>query len=250
MERDKLMPIEWNNQRIMTTKTLAECYETKEHNINKNFNEHQDRFEEGKHYYTLKGEDLKEFKRVITNSDYPLKDIKFASVLTLWTERGALRHAKILDTDVAWEVYEQLEDTYFKVREMKNTKKIPQTFAEALQLAADIEKERERLELENKENKPKVEFYDVVVDSKDLLNMKAVADLLNIKGLGRNNLYKLLRERNILNKRNEPYRDFINKGYFEVKESKYILGDEVKVATTTYVTQKGVDFIRKLVKDR
>lgn len=49
----KLIPIEWNNQRIMTTKLVAECYETKEHNINKNFNEHKDRFIEGKHYFKL-----------------------------------------------------------------------------------------------------------------------------------------------------------------------------------------------------
>lgn len=32
---------------------------------------------------------------------------------TLWTERGAARHAKMLDTDQAWEVFERLEDAYF-----------------------------------------------------------------------------------------------------------------------------------------
>jgi hypothetical protein len=39
--------------------------------------------------------------------------IKFASVLMLWTKKGTLRHAKILDTDKAWEVFEILEDSYF-----------------------------------------------------------------------------------------------------------------------------------------
>lgn len=48
----------------------------------------------------------------MTNSHEP--SIKFASVLFLWTERGVARHAKILDTDEAWEVYELLEETYFK----------------------------------------------------------------------------------------------------------------------------------------
>lgn len=42
-----------------------------------------------------------------------------ARSLILWTERGVARHAKLLDTDMAWNVYEQLEDTYFKVQEMK-----------------------------------------------------------------------------------------------------------------------------------
>ncbi|EPW0481128.1 ORF6N domain-containing protein, partial [Escherichia coli] len=31
----------------------------------------------------------------------------------LWTERGAARHAKMLETDRAWEVFEKLEDCYF-----------------------------------------------------------------------------------------------------------------------------------------
>ncbi|EOR0773539.1 ORF6N domain-containing protein, partial [Escherichia coli] len=33
--------------------------------------------------------------------------------LILWTERGAARHAKMLETDRAWEVFEKLEDCYF-----------------------------------------------------------------------------------------------------------------------------------------
>lgn len=38
---------------------------------------------------------------------------KNARIVNLWTERGAARHAKMLDTDQAWEVFEQLEDCYF-----------------------------------------------------------------------------------------------------------------------------------------
>lgn len=36
-----------------------------------------------------------------------------AKHLILWTERGAARHAKMLETDQAWEVFEKLEDCYF-----------------------------------------------------------------------------------------------------------------------------------------
>ncbi|EFI89744.1 hypothetical protein HMPREF9551_01222 [Escherichia coli MS 196-1] len=35
------------------------------------------------------------------------------SHLFLWTARGAARHAKILETEKAWEVFEKLEDCYF-----------------------------------------------------------------------------------------------------------------------------------------
>ncbi|MFO5253032.1 ORF6N domain-containing protein, partial [Salmonella enterica subsp. enterica serovar Stanley] len=38
---------------------------------------------------------------------------KNARSLILWTERGAARHAKMLETDQAWEVFEKLEDCYF-----------------------------------------------------------------------------------------------------------------------------------------
>ena len=116
---NKLAPIEFKNQRIMTTKTLAEEFGTEENNINKNFSRNKERFVQGKHYYQLQGDELQEFKRVMTNSTDP--SIKFTSVLTLWTEKGAARHAKILDTDEAWEVYEALEETYFRVKEAKPT---------------------------------------------------------------------------------------------------------------------------------
>lgn len=42
--------------------------------------------------------------------------------LILWTERGAARHAKMLETDQAWDVFEKLEDCYFSQCE-KNTGK-------------------------------------------------------------------------------------------------------------------------------
>lgn len=38
--------------------------------------------------------------------------------LYLWTERGALLHAKSVNTDKAWDVYEQLLDVYFRTKEV------------------------------------------------------------------------------------------------------------------------------------
>lgn len=109
-----LTPVNFNNEIIITTKTLAEVYETEEHNITKNFNQNKDKFIEGKHYYKLEGAQLKDFKRVITKSDNPLyQEIKFASVLTLWTKRGASRHCKMLGTDKAWDMFDSLEENYF-----------------------------------------------------------------------------------------------------------------------------------------
>lgn len=106
----ELIPIDFKNQRIMTTKILAEQFGTKEENIKTNFNRNKERFIKGKHYFLLEGEELKKFKSEVTESDVA----KNVNKLYLWTDRGAARHAKILDTDEAWEVYEDLEENYFR----------------------------------------------------------------------------------------------------------------------------------------
>ena len=113
----KLIPLEFNKQRIMTTKVLAEQFGTEEGNIQKNFSNNEKRFSEGKHYYKLEGQTLKEFKNSLPNEIR--EPLKYAPVLYLWTDRGAARHAKILDTDEAWEVYEELEDNYFNPKKHK-----------------------------------------------------------------------------------------------------------------------------------
>lgn len=69
-----------------------------------------------------------------------MEPFKFAPKLILWTDKGAARHAKILDTDEAWEVYEELEDTYFKVKENKQLLSIDlQTQNQMLQLAQGMQ---------------------------------------------------------------------------------------------------------------
>lgn len=114
---NELIPMEFKNQRIMTTKTLAEQFGTNEQNISKNFTRNQSRFKEGKHYFKLEGQELKDFKGYVLNDE----SLKYVSVLYLWTDRGAARHAKILDTDEAWDVYERLEENYFNPKENKPT---------------------------------------------------------------------------------------------------------------------------------
>lgn len=94
----ELKPINYNKEVVITTKTLAEVYECKEKQITQNFNNNnKDKFIEGKHYYKLQGEELKEFKNQFKNSDYHLyQKIKFASCLILWTKLGSLQHFNTL----------------------------------------------------------------------------------------------------------------------------------------------------------
>lgn len=110
---ESLSVVTYQQQPVVTTELLAQLYGTDAHNILKNFNSNSDRFVSGKHFIKLEGEALREFKRCITESDSVKIPVQTRNLL-LWTERGAARHAKMLDTDQAWEVFEKLEDCYFK----------------------------------------------------------------------------------------------------------------------------------------
>lgn len=105
--------IEYKGQKVITTAMLAEAYGTSTSYISNNFNRNKNKFVEGKHYYHLQGEELKKFKATSHLNDDSLR----INQLYLWTERGANHHCKILDTDKAWEQFENLEETYFRVKQ-------------------------------------------------------------------------------------------------------------------------------------
>jgi hypothetical protein len=106
---DKLTVIEHNNQRVLTTQQLAEFYETDVNRISQNYIRNIGRYQQGIHNYKLDGEELKQFK-----ADYQIDSVLFANSIMLWTEKGALLHAKSLNTDKAWDVYDELVETYFR----------------------------------------------------------------------------------------------------------------------------------------
>lgn len=110
----KLVPIEHNGVRVITTELLAQIYETDTNNIKVNFNRNKGKFREGVHYFLLQGDSLRAFKREVTQSNLVAPNV---NQLYLWTERGANRHCKILDTPKAWEQFDNLEETYFMVKE-------------------------------------------------------------------------------------------------------------------------------------
>ncbi|MFW2122486.1 ORF6N domain-containing protein [Acinetobacter ursingii] len=103
---------------VVTTAMLAEFYGTEEVRIRQGHDRNKSRFIEGKHFFKITGQELKDFVsslKILAN--FPKISNKARSLI-LWTERGAARHAKILDTDQAWDVFEQLEDCYFNRREI------------------------------------------------------------------------------------------------------------------------------------
>lgn len=122
---------EYRDIRVLTTQQIAELYGADSKTISYNFNHNKERYVEGKHYILLTGDELRAFREI---HDLPTSTPK----LYLWTEKGAFLHAKSLNTDKAWEVYDHLVDTYF------NRKK-PMSTAEQIQILA-----QGNIELEHK----------------------------------------------------------------------------------------------------
>lgn len=114
---ENLSPITHNEIPVVTTELLAQLYGSERQRITNNFNRNKERFVEGKHYFMAKGEVLENLKNSLRGFQAVALNVR---KLILWTERGAARHAKMLETDQAWEVFEKLEDHYF------NTHKKPE----------------------------------------------------------------------------------------------------------------------------
>lgn len=108
-----LQIIEYRGQRVVTTEQLAAGYGTDMENIRRNFNRNKSRFVEGKHYFQISGTELENLRV----SYSPAQISNKTRSLTLWTERGAANHAKMLETDQAWGYHEDLVEFYFTQRD-------------------------------------------------------------------------------------------------------------------------------------
>ena len=193
-----LQILEHSGIRVMTTEQLAEAYGRGVQHIKQNFNNNKDRFAEGKHYFRLEGADLKGFKRQVENFDLPVS--KFASTIYLWTKQGAARHSKMLGTERAWDVFDELEESYFNP--MRNM--TPEEFllcsaqrmveqARAIKTAnARIDKVDERLlEVESKQMTIDEHHYTII----------GYANLTGIRGVSRDAAARLGRKASAMSRK-------------------------------------------------
>lgn len=221
----KLKQVKYNDQIILTTEQLAEFYETSTSAISDNFKNNESKFEEGKHYYLLKGTQLKEFKSQSENFRLPIN--KFASQLYLWTKRGASRHAKMLGTDRAWDVYDELEENYFSP---KLQQYLPQSPTEMLRLAIES----------NLETADKVEVLNTRMDE---FEQNALLDSGEYGRLAKEinaevNYYISVHHLELNQKqRSQLYKD-INRGIHEV----------TGVSTRTQLRKKDWDIVHKYLR--
>lgn len=96
---------------------------------------------------------------------------------------------------------------------------------------------------------PKAEFFNAVAGSRDAISIGDAAKVLGM-GVGQNRLFAMLRAQRILQSNNIPYQEFVDRGYFRVIEQKYDVRGEVRISIKTLVTQRGLDYVRKMLSKK
>lgn len=151
----------------------------------------------------------------------------------LLTERQCLLMITMVrNSDEALRAKSALVDAFMAMREMLSVK-TPQSFAEALRLAADQQEAIERMA-------PKEIAYDKFMSAE---NYQQLGDVAKVLGYGRNTFFGMLRDDNILRKNNTPYQEYMQ--YFKVIEKPVNIGGHVENKLVVTVNASGVDYLTK-----
>ncbi len=140
-----------------------------------------------------------------------------------------------------------------KLEELQQTNSpapsIPQTLPEALRLAAELAEQKMQLEQQLVAAAPKVDFADRVSVANGIL----IGNFAKVVGLKQNALFSWLRQNGILMafgaRKNVPRQQYINAGYFTVKE--VVLDDEngYQIRLTPQLTGKGQQWLNRKLLD-
>jgi phage antirepressor YoqD-like protein len=122
--------------------------------------------------------------------------------------------------------------------ESKQSRQLPQTFSQALMLAAEQAEQIETLTIQAKNDAPKVEFADAV---RRMEGACKIGDFSKSLGIGRNTFFAMLKADKILMPDRMPYQRHIDAGLLDVIESLPYTDSNgwARPAFTTMVTGKG-----------
>lgn len=162
------------------------------------------------------------------------------------TKKGCL----ILASGYDAKLREKIIDRWEELEEAKQTGgfQIPQSYSEALMLAA---KQAEQIEQANRtinRLQPKADFADAAFQAEGKVDIGQAAKILGLP-FGRNTLFKKLKEKGIFFvNRNEPKQKYIDAKYFELTQLPPIHRHNHPDIITMKVicTQKGLAFINYL----
>ncbi|HAY0204364.1 TPA: DNA-binding protein [Escherichia coli] len=131
-------------------------------------------------------------------------------------------------------------------RELEETTvNIPKTLPEALRLAADLAEKKMQLENQLAIAAPKVEFADRVGEASGIL----IGNFAKVVGIGPNKLFAWMRDHKILiasgSRRNVPMQEYMDRGYFTVKETAINTNHGIQISFTTKITGRGQQWLTR-----
>jgi len=134
------------------------------------------------------------------------------------------------------------------IRKTGSYTNVPQSFAQALRLAADLEEKNQLLEQQIAEYEPKISYLNMILSSTDTVATSQIAADYGMSAIALN---KLLNELGVQHKVSGQwilYRKHMNQGYTKSHTSEIPKADGgVKVVMNTKWTQKGRVFIYNLL---
>ncbi len=126
---------------------------------------------------------------------------------------------------------------------------IPKTLPEALRLAADLAEQKMQLENQLAIAAPKVEFADRVGEASGIL----IGNYAKVVGIGPNKLFAWMRDHKILiasgSRRNVPMQEYMERGYFTVKETAVNTNHGIQISFTTKITGRGQQWLTRKLLD-
>lgn len=173
---------------------------------------------------------------------HPLKYVAESGLYRILNRTNSLK-AKPFERWVSKEVLPSIR----KTGGYGNQYALPRTYKEALiELVKQVEK-TELLEAQAKENAPKVEAFNALMDSKDTIDLLEFSKAI---GIGRTTLFRILREKEIfIEGKSFPYQRYIDAGYFRVVECTYSQGDYQRTYIKTMILPKGQEWLVKKLKE-
>ena len=267
------------NKPVITDKQIAELlgYKKGAREVRERVSKNIKHFENGVHM-----EDLKRVLQTDTlietliSLDYAKQSITQAKNIYIFSQAGFLLFLKFAEGDKAVEIYKNFIEDYFKTKaENKNMKlsieeEIQQLKEDKKSLLGEMfmeSDETRKISLFNKNEKlnnriteleksmseketlkklqPELSIVDKFTNSDGYYDLKVFSKILDIENMGRNKLFKWMRDQKIFMKNNEPYQKYMD--YFKVFP---VTSKSGMIFNKTMIKPKGITYIfKKLIQD-
>lgn len=195
-------------------------------------------------YGFIEGQDFVFNNKIVINSERGRPEHKYGLYLDMAKEiamvegnhKGKMARQYFIECEKRYR--EQIQ-TKIDLSDPNHVLRITQEWANEHNLRIAAEKKIEVMQ-------PKADLMDKVMDMDDMVDVGQAAKLLKLP-FGRNTLYEKLRDKGIFFKnRNEPMQEYVDRGYFDLRQKLIKKGDNSEILVTkVLVNQKGLDFIDK-----